>query len=114
MDRKVLVGTDGTTLIDGLTDNIDNATEALLADGDHNGVAHVHDGLATDEAFSGVKSNGAHVIATQMLGDLEHKAVVAFLNLKGIENGGERALELNVDDSTNNLRNLSGSRGKAA
>ena len=114
MDREVLVGTDGTTLINGLANHINNATEALLANGHHNGVAHVHDGLATDEAFGGVESNGAHVVTTQMLGDLEHKAVVAFLHLKGIENGRECALELNVDDSTNNLRNLSGSRGKAA
>jgi len=85
-----------------------------LANRHHNGVAHVHDGLATDETFSGVESDGAHVIATQMLGNFEHKAVAAILYLEGIENWGKGALELNVDDSTNNLRNLSGSRGKAA
>jgi hypothetical protein len=49
-----------------------------------------------------------------MLGDLENEAMVRALDLKRIENGGKCALELNVDDGTNNLRNFSGCRGKAA
>ena len=114
MDRKVFGGVDGATLIDGLTNNVDNAAKSLRTDRHLNGRVGVQNGLATHETLSGVESNGADVIATQVLGDLEHEARVGLLHLKGIENGGKGALELHIDDGTNNLRNLSGSRGKAA
>ena len=114
MDRQEFGGADGTTFVDGLANNINNAAEGLLTDGHHNGSTNVHNGLSADKTFSRVQSDGADVVATQMLSDLEHESVLGALDLKRIENGGKCALELNVDDGTNNLRNFSGSRGKAA
>jgi hypothetical protein len=107
VDRSVLVSQDGTFLIDGLTDNVDDSAESLGTDGHHDGVSGVSDGLSTNEALSGVESDGADVVATQMLGDLEDEAVRSSLYLKGIENRGKLTFELHVDDGTNNLRNFS-------
>ena len=82
MDWQVCVGLDWTTLIDWLTNDIDDATESAWTDWHLNGVAGVLDGLATHETLSGVKSDGAHVVATQMLGDLEDETVLSSLDLK--------------------------------
>ena len=107
MDGSVLVGVNGATLVDGLTNDVDNAAESLGADGNQNGVAGVHDGLATDETLGGVQSDGTHVVTTEMLSDLEHESVLGTLNFESVENRGELARELHVNDGTNNLRNLS-------
>ena len=114
MDRSVLGGVDGATLVDGLTDNVDDSAESLGADGHHNGVAGVVDLLATHETFRGVQSDGAHVVATQMLGDLEHKAVLSALNLEGVENRRKGSFELHVHDGTDDLGDLSVSRSGSA
>ena len=113
MDGKELVGVDGTLLVNGLTDDIDNSTESLGADGHLNGAASVNDALASDEALSGVEGNGSHVVATEMLGDLEHESVFSSVDLKSVENWGQSTLELHVHDGTNNLRNLSFSDSSA-
>ena len=107
MDRSVLVSLDGATLINGLTNDINDSSESLGADGHENGGASVVHGLATDETFSGVESDGSDVVATQVLGDLEDKSVSDTFNFKSVENWGQSSLELHVDDGTNNLRNLS-------
>jgi hypothetical protein len=114
VDGAELGGVDGTTFVNGLANNVDDAAESLGTDGNHDGVSSVGDGLSTDKTLSGVHSDGADVVSTQMLGDLEDEHLVSLVNLQGIQNGGKGALEPNVDDSTNNLGNLSVGRGKAA
>lgn len=110
MDGKELVGHDGTLLVNGLTDDIDNSTESRGADGHPNGAASVNDALASDEALSGVEGNGSHVVATEMLGNLENESLTGILDLKGVLNRREVALELNIDDGTNDLGNLANSQ----
>jgi hypothetical protein len=107
VDRSVLVSFDGATLINGLTNDINDSSESLGADGHENGGASVVHGLATDETFSGVESDGSDVVATQVLGDLEDESVSDTFNFKSVENWGQSSLEVHVDDGTNNLRNLS-------
>ena len=114
MDRKSLAGADGTTLVNGLTNDIDDAAESLGTDGNSNGSASVLNGLSTHETLSGVESDGTHVVATQMLGDLKDETVIGFLNLKSVENGREFAFELHIDDGTDNLGNLSSGGAKAS
>ena len=111
MDGQELVGSNWATLVDWLTDHVDDSAESLGADGHLNGITSVLDWLATDETLSGVEGNRAHVVATQVLGDLEDETVLGALDLESVENGREFALELDVDDSTNDLGNLS--RGAA-
>jgi hypothetical protein len=107
VDRAEFVGLDGTAFVDGLADDINNSAESLGADGHQNGGAGVEDGLSADQTFGGVEGDGTHVVASQMLGDLEDESVGDALDLESVENRGQLALELHVDDGTNNLRNLS-------
>ena len=107
VDREELLGVNGTTLVDGLTNDIDDAAKSLRADRHLNGGLSVHDGLTTHETLGGVEGDSAHVVATQVLGDLKNKTVLSVLHLKCIENGREFTLELDVDDGTDNLGNLS-------
>lgn len=107
MDWSELVSGDWATLVNWLTNHIDNSAESLWADGHKNGGTSVVHWLATDETFGGVQSDGSHVVTTQVLGDLEHESVLNTVDFESVENWRERTLELHVDDGTNNLRNLS-------
>ena len=109
MDGAVFIGEDRAPLIDGLANHINDSSEGLWADGDHDRGSNIDDFLATDEAFSGVESNGAHVVATEMLGDFEDKSVRGALYLKSIQNWGKVTLKLHIDDGTNNGGDLSAS-----
>jgi hypothetical protein len=42
-----------------------------------------------------------------MLGNLEDETVLSSFDLKGVQNGGELTVELDIDDGTNNLGNSS-------
>ena len=115
MNGQVLVGLDGTTLIDGLTNDIDDTAESLGTNGHSNGSVSVSDWLATHETLSGVKSNGTHIVATQMLGDLKNETVLSAFDLKRIENGRELTVEFDINNGTDNLGNLSiGNAAKAS
>ena len=114
MNGQELGVANGATLIDGLTDDVDDAAEGLRTDGHLNGIASVTHGLATHKTLGGVEGDGAHVVATQVLGDLENEAVLGALNLERVENGRKLALELDIDDGTNNLGNLARGGTKAA
>jgi len=107
VDGEELGGVDGAAFVDGLTNNINDSAESLGTHGDADGVASVSDGLAAHETLRGVEGDGPHVVATQVLGDFEHQSVFDILHLEGVENWGQRSLELHVHDGTNNLRNLS-------
>ena len=107
MDGEVLVGVDWASLVNGLTNDIDDTAESLGADGHLNGVASVLNGLSTHKTLSGVESDGTHVVATQMLGDLEDETVLGALDLKRVEDRRQIALEFDIDDGTDNLGNLS-------
>ena len=107
MNGESLLVTDRTTLINWLTDDINNTAECLGTNRHLNGVASVLDGLATDETFSGVKSDGSHVVATQMLSDFKDETMLGALNLESIENRRKFTFELDIDDGTDNLGNFS-------
>ena len=113
MDGQELVGSDGAALIDWLTDNVDDSAESFGADGHLNGITGVLDGLATNETLGGVESDGAHVVSTQVLGDLEDEAVLGALDFERIHDRGKFTFELDVDDGTDNLGNLSGGGAEA-
>ena len=52
------------------------------------GVAH---GLATHDAVGGLHGNGAHGVLTEMLGHLEHDALLMVLELRGGRGGARSA-----------------------
>ena len=104
---SVFVSFDGTTFVNGLTNNINDSSKSLGSDWNQDRVAGVQNWLSSDETFSGVESDGSHVVATQVLGDFQNEPVLSSLDLEGVENWRKSSLELHVDDGTNNLRNLS-------
>ena len=107
MDWSVFVGFDGTSFIDGLSNDINDSSESFGADWHENGVAGVSNGLSANEAFGGVEGDSSDVVATQVLGDLQNEPVLSSLNLEGVENRRKLTLKMHVHDGTNNLRNLS-------
>ena len=112
MDGQELFTSNGTTLIDRLANHVDDSAERLGADGHHDGVASVLDGLATHKALGGVQGDRAHVVATQMLGDLEHETVLGALNFESIEDGGKLTLKLHINDGADDLGNFPVSRAE--
>lgn len=58
----VLFGGDGTSLIDGLTNDIHNPAQGLRTHGDSDGGTSVQHFLSTDQTLSTVHSNGAHCV----------------------------------------------------
>jgi hypothetical protein len=49
VNGKELLGLDGTTLIDGLTNDVDDTAKDFLTDGNGDGSTSVNDLLATDK-----------------------------------------------------------------
>eukprot|EP01137_Pigoraptor_chileana_P012314 Opistho-2@64579 len=101
VDGQLRLRVDGATLVNGLTNDVHNASQGVGADGDLDGGASVDALLAADETLRAVHGNGTDRVLTEMLGDLKNKTVLASLNLEGVKDRGERIVELDVDDGTN-------------
>ena len=108
VDGKELGSFYWTTLIDGLTDHINDSAEGFGTDRDFNGILCVSDGLSTNQALRRVQSDGAYVIASQVLGDLKDEAVRSALDLERIENRRKFTFELHIDDGADDLGNFTG------
>ena len=106
MDGHEFVGLNGTLLINRLTNDIDDSTKGATTNGDGNGLSSVDDILASNESLGGIKGNSSDVGTSKMLGDLKNESVVDTLDLEGVEDRWKGALELHIDDGTNNLRDL--------
>ena len=115
VDRKHLSGVDWALLIDWLSNNVHNSSKSLWSDWNHNWRSSISDGLSSNETFSGIQSDSSDVVTTQMLGDLKNESVFSALDLKGVENFWKVTLELDIDDGTDDLRDLSncGLRGES-
>ena len=114
MDWKIVVSDDWSLLVDWLTNDVDDSTKSLGADWHLNWGASISDLLSSNKTLSGVQSDGSHVVTTKMLGDLEDQSVVDTLNLKGVEDRWKVALELHIDDGTNDLGDLTILSGKSS
>ena len=67
MDRRQLDTLDGTTLVNGLTNDVHDTTEGTSTDGNLDGGTGVDDLLATNETLGTVHGNAADDILTQVL-----------------------------------------------
>ena len=101
---------DGTTLVNGLANDVHDTAEGGSTDGDTDGSTGVNDLLATDETLGTVHSNGTDGVLAEVSSDLEDETTtVEVLDLKGIENGGKVfRLKLHVDDGTNDRLYVAG------
>ena len=110
---------DGTTLVNGVTSDVHDATETAGTDGDHDGGTGVDDLAATDETLSTVHGNATDDVLTQMLlelvrqrrvaggqcgeayGDLENELLATVLGGNGVENGGQLlTVELDCEEAS--------------
>ena len=110
MDGGELDALDGTTLVNGLANDVHDTAEGGSTDGDTDGGTRVNDLLATDETLGTVHGNGADRVLTEVSSDLEDETTtVEVLDLKSIENGRKvLSLELDIDDGTNDCFDVSG------
>jgi hypothetical protein len=106
MDWQKLSGIDWSPLIDGFSNDVDDSSESLGSNWNHDGVSSIVDLLASNKTFSRVKSDGSHIVSSQVLGDFKNKSVWYSLDLKGVENWWEVSLELDINDGTNDLGNF--------
>ena len=83
---SVFVSFDGTTFVNGLTNNINDSSKSLGSDWNQDRVAGVQNWLSSDETFSGVESDGSHVVATQVLGDFQNQAVAGASDFERVQN----------------------------
>lgn len=103
MDGSVFSGVDWTSLVNWLTNHIDNSTESFWTDWHENGCTSIDDSLSSNETFSGIQGDGSHVVTTQMLSDFQNQSVLSSLYFQSIQNGWEFTVEVHIDDGTNNL-----------
>ena len=103
MDGCALGGVDGSSLVDGVTDDVHDSSEGLGADGDTNGGTGIDNFLSADESFGGVHGDGADSGVSEMLGDFEDESVLDALHFECVEDGWDLTFELHVDDGTDDL-----------
>ena len=106
VDGLALVGLNGTPLVNGVSDHIDDPSQSLGPDRDHDWVSSVVDNLATDKSLSSVHGNGSDSVLSQMLSNLQDKLGASVLNLQGVKDLGETILELDIHHGTNDGDNL--------
>jgi len=103
VDGAELVANNGATLVNGLANDVHDTAESGLSDGNHDGGTGVDNLGTTDETLSTVHGNGTDGVLAEMGGDLEDETTAGeVLDFEGVQDGGKAvAVELNVDDGTN-------------
>lgn len=102
VDRVSLLRLDWSSLVNWLTNNVDDTAQGLTANRHGDRSTSVGDRLASDQTVSTVHSNGSDGVLTQMLGNLQDQVLVAVLQLQSVENGWQvTILEVDVNDGTN-------------
>ena len=102
VDGRKLDALDGTTLVNGLANDVHDTAEGGSTDGDTDGGAGVDNLLATNETLGTVHGNGADRVLAEVSRDLEDETTTVEVNdLERVENGGEVfSLKLYVNDGT--------------
>ena len=103
VDGRKLDALDGTTLVNGLANDVHDTAEGGSTDGDTDGGTGVNDLLATDETLGTVHGNGTDRVLTKVSSDLEDETTTVEVdNLERVEDRRKvLRLKLYVDDSTN-------------
>ena len=98
------VAADRAALVDRLADDVHDAAERLRADRHADLRAGGVDRLAAGQAVGRVHRDGADDVLAEVLGDLEHQAVAAVVGLERGQDRRKLALERDVDDGADDLR----------
>ena len=98
------VAADRAALVDRLADDVHDAAERHRADGHADLAAGGGDALAAGQALGRVHGDRADEVLAEMLGDLEDEAVAIIVGLERGEDRRKLALERDVDDRADDLR----------
>ncbi len=106
VDGELGLLADGAALIDGLTEDVEDAAEGFAADGDGN-LATGGDDLGLElEEVGGLHGNAAAGVGVQVLDDLEGEGLIAaevLGDVEGGEDGRDTFVEVDIDDGTDDL-----------
>jgi hypothetical protein len=105
VNGKTNIRVDGSSLIDGLTNDVHNATKGSRADGHSDGGTSILDLLATNQTISVVHSNCTDNVVAEVLCNFENQTNVVVVDLESVENERNLVGEFNVNDGTDNLHN---------
>lgn len=103
MDRVVFSSLDGSSLIDGFTNNVHDTSESTRSDWNGDRTSGVNNTLSSDETFSTVHGNSSDSGVSQVLSNLKDESVRSTLDFKCVQNLREFTFELNINDGTDNL-----------
>ena len=111
VDGPSRLGRDRARLVDRLADDVDDAPERAEADRHRDRLSRVAHLLAPREALGGVHGDAAHGRFAELLGHLEDETVALVLGLERVQDLGQMAVELHVDDGADHLRDAAGGVG---
>merc|ERR1712024_147851 len=106
VDSLTLLGVNGTPLVNRLTDHIDDPSQSLGTDRNHDGVSGVIDNLATDETLGTVHGNGSDGVLSQVLSNLQDELGGPVLHLESVEDFGQTIFKLDVTNGSDDRDNL--------
>jgi peptide chain release factor 1 len=117
VDRRGIGRVDRAGFVDRIADDVHDPAEAGRAHRNDDRLAGVDDRLAAGQALGGVHGDGAHGVLAQVLGHFQHQAeglagpLVGVGGLQRVQDRGQVALELDVDDGADDLHQLAGGDG---
>lgn len=103
VDRVVFSSLDGSSLINGFTNNVHDTSESTRSDWNGDRTSGVNNTLSSDETFSTVHGNSSDSGVSQVLSNLKDESVRSTLDFKCVQNLREFTFELNINDGTDNL-----------
>ncbi len=104
MDGARVARLDRTAFVHRLADDVDDATKRSNTDGNHDRLASIGNFLSAREAFGRVHRDRANRRLAEMLRDFQHEAITLIFRLERVQNFGQVAVELHVDDGAHDLR----------
>jgi len=113
MDRTELDTLDGTPLVNGLADDVHDATQGTLSDRNPDGSTSIDNLLSTDETLGTIHSNGSDRVLTQVSGNFEDQTTtMEVLDFESVEDRWQvLGLELNIHDGTDDRLDMTDSSG---
>jgi hypothetical protein len=88
VNRSELVGLHRSTLVNRLTNDVQNTAKGATADRDSNRSTSVNDRSTTNKTLGTIHGNSTDSVLTKVLGNLENEALTArLLDLESVQNG---------------------------
>lgn len=107
VDWELDLGVDWSSLVNGLSNNVHNSSQTFWSDWNHDWVSGILDGLSSNQTISSVHGNGSDSGISQVMGDLQDQSSIDSFNFEGVQDGWQGSGELDVDDGTDDLGDLS-------